>query len=101
MARRQPYAGQRNQRTEIIRLVPASLTGSFASSLAAIPEGTYHCTAKKTSTGVFSLQMNADRAYARPPNVTIQLIHATLNLTAVLSAVPTVAGLITFNTFTA
>lgn len=101
MARRMPYAAQRVQRTEIFRLVPASLTGSFAQSLTGVPEGTYHCTAKKTSTGVYQIQLNSAQLYAgaRIPNVTCQALHATLSLTAVVAAV-TVGGLITINVFT-
>ena len=100
MSRRMPYAGQRNQRTEIVRLVVASLTGSLATSLAAIPEGTYHCTARKTATGVFQVQLNSDKLFLRPPNVHLQVISAAGFIVAALTAVPTLAGLISFNTYT-
>lgn len=100
MARKMPYAGQRNQRTEIVRLIVAGLTGSLANPLTAIAEGTYHCKALRSAAGVFAIQLNSDKLYARPPNVLIQAISATGVVTSVLTALPTASGLISFNCYT-
>ncbi len=88
--------GQRKVRTEIFRLVAASLTSTLAQTTTGVTEGTYHCTAKLTSTGIFALQLND--AYARVPIVQATAEDATQKVFCVVAG-NTTGGLITVNCF--
>ncbi len=88
--------GQRKVRTEMFRLVAASLTTVKANTTTGITEGTYKGTASLTSTGIFSLQLN--KAYARAPIVQATAEDASQKVFAVVAG-NTAGGLITVNCF--
>ncbi len=88
--------GQRRVRTELFRLVSGSLTTAQTSTTSGITEGTYHCTAALTATGVFALQLN--QAYARVPIVTANAESSSGKVFAVVAG-NTSGGLITVNCF--
>lgn len=89
MSDRLVKSGQRKQREEIVKLVPANLTGSLASTLAAIPEGTYHCQALTSGTGLFQITLNPAFGYARAPVPVFTALHATAKLFCTLTSVTT------------
>ncbi len=90
--------GQRRVRTEIFRLVAASLTSTLAQTTTGVTEGTYHCTAKLTSAGIFALQLNTSYVYARAPIVQACAEDATQKVFCVVAG-NTSGGLITVNCF--
>ena len=90
--------GQRKVRFETFRFVSGSLTTAQTSNTTAITEGTYHCTAALTGTGVLAIQLNSDKVFARVPVVTANAEHASSKLFCVVAG-NTTGGLITLNCF--
>lgn len=90
--------GQRKVRTEIFRLVAASLTSTLAQTTTGVTEGTYHCKAKLTSTGIFALQLGDAYIFARAPVVQATAEDASQKVFCVVAG-NTSGGLITVNCF--
>ena len=67
---------QRAARTEIFRLIPASIaTGAATQSVAGCVEGTYQCTVAKNGTGDYSITYNTP--FARKGVVNATALHTT------------------------
>lgn len=80
----QSNSSQRGTREEAFILVPASLSGTLAQSVAGCIEGTYQCRARRVSAGLFEISYN--KPFARKPVAIATALHASTNLVACITA---------------